>query len=340
MRSNPSFKKNSPSSSLNHVWRRRFAQLLCYSTLFLVFVGGMVKSTDSGLSVPDWPLSYGTFFPPMIGGVFYEHGHRMVAATVGLMTLILAIWLGMTEHRKWVKILGFVALGAVIAQGILGGLTVLFFLPDPISISHAILAQTFFILTILIAYSQSFERETRESAGLQTLHAFFLKACLVFIVIVYSQLILGAWMRHTESGLAIPDFPKMGGYWVPPFNETMLARINDWRFQHNLPLVVMDQVVIHFFHRLMALIIIIILCFLNFIGLKYDQSQKVIIPNIYLLNILVLLQVILGIFTVLSEKSPLTTSAHVMIGAGILGISVLLFLRAAPLEIKQLKSIF
>src|SRR3990167_821475 len=82
-------------------WLRMFAKLTCFATLFLIFAGAMVKSTDSGLAVPDWPLSYGMFFPPMVGGVFYEHGHRMVAATVGFMTLCLAIWLGVQEPRRW-----------------------------------------------------------------------------------------------------------------------------------------------------------------------------------------------------------------------------------------------
>jgi len=80
-----------------------------------------VTSTDSGLAVPDWPLSYGTFFPPMVGGIFYEHGHRMAASFVGLLTLILAIWLGIKEKRVWVRYLGYCALGAVVLQGILGG---------------------------------------------------------------------------------------------------------------------------------------------------------------------------------------------------------------------------
>src|SRR5262245_31160383 len=111
-----------------------FSKILCGMTLFLIFVGGMVTSTGSGLSVPDWPLSYGMIFPPMVGGVFYEHGHRMVASFVGLLTLILAIWTGLKEGRSWVRRLTFWALAAVIAQGLLGGITVKFFLPPAVSI--------------------------------------------------------------------------------------------------------------------------------------------------------------------------------------------------------------
>src|SRR3990167_9279428 len=103
----------------------RFSRFLAFATYLLIFAGGMVTSTGSGLSVPDWPLSYGSFFPPMVGGVFYEHGHRMIASTVGFFMLCLAVWLGIKEKLRWVKNLGFFALGAVILQGILGGLTVL-----------------------------------------------------------------------------------------------------------------------------------------------------------------------------------------------------------------------
>ena len=114
------------------------------STLFLIFAGGMVTSTGSGLAVPDWPLSYGTLFPPMIGGVFYEHGHRMIATVVGFLTLCLAVWLWFKEERQWVKVLGLCCLGAVIVQGLLGGITVLFYLPTLVSVAHGVLAQTFF----------------------------------------------------------------------------------------------------------------------------------------------------------------------------------------------------
>ena len=114
-------------------WRRRFSKILVISVVLLIFAGGMVTSTGSGLAVPDWPLSYGMLFPPMVGGVFYEHGHRMIASVVGLFTLILAIWTALTEARAWVRKLAFLSLVVVIAQGLLGGLTVLYFLPALLS---------------------------------------------------------------------------------------------------------------------------------------------------------------------------------------------------------------
>ena len=106
-------------------WLRRFAKLVAFSTLFLIFAGAMVTSTGSGLAVPDWPLSYGMVMPPMVGGIFYEHGHRMIAATVGFLTVLQAIWLQLREPKRRVRILGWCSVGAVIAQGLLGGLTVI-----------------------------------------------------------------------------------------------------------------------------------------------------------------------------------------------------------------------
>src|ERR1700674_997355 len=115
----------------------QFAIFLAFWTLLLVVAGGLVTSNDAGLSVPDWPLSYGKLMPKMEGGVFFEHGHRMVATTVGLLTVILAIWLWRSDTRRWMRRLGWIALAAVVAQGLLGGMTVISLLPKPVSISHA-----------------------------------------------------------------------------------------------------------------------------------------------------------------------------------------------------------
>jgi cytochrome c oxidase assembly protein subunit 15 len=127
-----------------HRGLHRWSLLLAFCTLLLVVAGGLVTSRDAGLSVPDWPLSYGKLMPPMEGGILYEHGHRMVATTVGMFTIVSMVWLLRVERRKWLRVLGVVALVAVITQGVLGGLTVLYLLPWWISSSHATLAQLFF----------------------------------------------------------------------------------------------------------------------------------------------------------------------------------------------------
>jgi len=178
----------------------RFAQLTALMTFLLLIAGGLVTSTDSGLAVPDWPLSYGTLFPPMIGGIMYEHIHRLVAAVAGFMILGLAVWLWRAEPRRWVRWLGYSALVAVITQAILGGLTVLWLLPSPISVAHACLGQAVFCAVVSLALVTS--RMWREGDGgvddpwLRGLCG--MTTCLLFI-----QLLLGAMIRHTGSALAL-----------------------------------------------------------------------------------------------------------------------------------------
>jgi heme a synthase len=141
----------------SRTWIHRYIQLLAAITFLLILAGGLVTSTQSGLSVPDWPLSYGTWMPPMVGGIRFEHTHRMIAGSVGLMTLILAVWMIFVEKRKWVRRLAIAAFGLVVTQGILGGMTVLFLLPAPVSILHACLAQTFFAVVVALAFVTSKE---------------------------------------------------------------------------------------------------------------------------------------------------------------------------------------
>src|SRR5215213_8568870 len=129
----------------------RFAILVACATFFLIIAGALVTSNDAGLATPDWPLSNGQFFPKMVGNLFWEHGHRMIATTVGMLTIALAIYIRFKEKRTWVWRLGFFALLAVVAQGLLGGLTVKMMLPLPVSTAHATLAQIFFCTTVSLA---------------------------------------------------------------------------------------------------------------------------------------------------------------------------------------------
>src|SRR5216684_1128825 len=186
---------------MKNVWLHRYAVLWSFCTLFLVVAGGLVTSNDAGLSVPDWPLSYGRLMPTMEGNIFYEHGHRMVATTVGLLTIGMAVWLMRAERRRWLRNLGWISLAAVVTQGVLGGMTVIFMLPKPVSIGHACLAQLFFSTTVLIALFTSAEwrRELpmAEDSGAPSLHALALTAP----VCVLLQLALGASARHKALGI-------------------------------------------------------------------------------------------------------------------------------------------
>jgi cytochrome c oxidase assembly protein subunit 15 len=178
----------------------RWSILLAFCTLLLVVAGGLVTSRDAGLSVPDWPLSYGKLMPTMEGGILYEHGHRMVATTVGLLTIVSMVWLLRTERRKWMRMLGIVALVAVITQGVLGGLTVLMLLPWWISTAHACLAQLFFSTTVAMAIFTS-DWWLRGPAAIEEDPEFPVRGLsLAAPVFVLSQLALGAAARHKAIG--------------------------------------------------------------------------------------------------------------------------------------------
>lgn len=190
-----------PNASHNPTWLHRFAVGTAVATWFLVVAGALVTSNNAGLSVPDWPLSYGTWMPPMVGGILYEHGHRMVASLIGLLTIIQAVWLWRREPRRWVRRLGFVALLAVVIQGILGGVTVLYLLPAPVSVAHACLAQLFFCAMVSIAlvtspgWKQTVARV--EDTGTPRLSVL----CLLASAAVFLQLVLGAMLRHGAVGI-------------------------------------------------------------------------------------------------------------------------------------------
>jgi cytochrome c oxidase assembly protein subunit 15 len=228
---------NAPDQHATPVWLRRFTKLVAASTLFLIFAGAMVTSTGSGLAVPDWPLSYGMLMPPMVAGIFYEHGHRMIATTVGFLTIIQAIWLQRREPKRFVRLLGWSALGAVIIQGLLGGLTVIFLLPAVVSVSHAALAEIFFCINISIAFFTSAWyqrlRPMREAASPSGL-------AIALAVATFVQIFLGAVMRHLAAGLAIPDFPLSFGRLVPPIESLAVAA----NFAHRVGAVVVTALII------------------------------------------------------------------------------------------------
>lgn len=179
----------------------RFTVFVTCATLFLIVAGALVTSNDAGLAVPDWPLSFGRLHPPMgmVGNVFYEHGHRMIATTVGFLTIILNVWLWRCERRAWVRKVGLFALCAVIAQGLLGGLTVKLMLPLWVSSAHACLAQLFFCtlvsLSIFTSANWQREREPIEETGGWALRYL----CVAAFVMTFAQLALGATLRHSAT---------------------------------------------------------------------------------------------------------------------------------------------
>ncbi len=293
-------------------WLHRFAWCVAASTLLLIAAGGMVTSTNSGLSVPDWPNTYGRFmfsFPmkDMVGGILYEHGHRMIASTVGFLTIILAVWLWKVDPRRWMRRLGAVALAAVIVQGVLGGITVLYFLPAPVSVAHAGLAEIFFCLTVAIAVftSPRWINAPAVPAGDGTLRAL----AGVTTSLVFVQILLGATMRHTGAGLAIPDFPLAFGRLVP----------HVWNM----------GVAIHYAHRVGAVIVSLLVLALAGHVVYHHRGRRELTRPAALLLLLVAAQVTLGAFVILSGKQPIINTAHVANGALVLVTSLVLTLHAA-----------
>jgi len=306
----------------------RFALFTACATFCLVIAGGLVTSTGSGLAVPDWPLSYGQVMPPMVGGILYEHGHRMVATFVGLLTTILALWVWRADGRRWVRILGVAALAAVILQGVLGGLTVLYLLPTPVSVAHATLAQSFFSVTVLLALVTSRGWRESEAAPLPVAartRTFILgAACSVFL-----QLVLGAWMRHSDAGLAIPDFPLSYGRLLPPGGAEGLSWINEQRRGWlDLPPVSASQVWIHFAHRAGALLagVTVLACGLHILR-AYPADRRLREPAIVMM-MLVIVQFLLGALTVWSGKGIQISTVHVATGALLFGTCVFVAARS------------
>ncbi len=292
-------------------WLQLYTKLVAFSTLFLIFAGAMVTSTGSGLAVPDWPLSYGMLFPPMVGGIFYEHGHRMIAATVGLLTVIQAIWLQLRARKRSLRILGWTSVGAVIAQGVLGGITVLFLLPPAISIAHAGLAEIFLCLNVSIALvaSEWFDAlQAREKGDAPV------AGTTALVALVYAQILIGALLRHLGAGLAIPDFPLSFGRLIPPL--------------HSLP------VIVNFAHRLGAVVVtgaVVVI----FIRLRRFDARHPVRQVATLLLMVIPVQIFLGAETIWSGKQPVITSLHVVTGALTLAISLVLAIVARTINWKS-----
>jgi cytochrome c oxidase assembly protein subunit 15 len=177
----------------------RFAILVACATFFLIIAGALVTSNDAGLATSDWPLSNGQFFPKMVGNLFWEHGHRLVATTVGVLTIVLAVYIRLKERREWVWKLGLFALIGVCAQGLLGAITVKYMLPLGVSTAHATLAQLFFCTTVSLAVFTSRSwiqaQPLHEEKGVLPLRYL----CTAALVTIFLQLILGATLRHSAT---------------------------------------------------------------------------------------------------------------------------------------------
>lgn len=306
--------------SKNNPWLHRFAMLTAVATVFLIWVGGLVTSHGVGMSVPDWPTTYGynMFFFPVsrwVGGIFYEHSHRLVASGVGLLTVILAVWLGLREERAWLRRLGYIAVIAVIGQGVLGGLRVTQ-MKDVLGVFHATLAQVFFALLCSIALftSRWWLRVSEEKLGVYGGAALRYLFPLVTGMILL-QLIIGATMRHQHAGLAISDFPLAHGKIWPAMDDESVARYNRVRGETMAanPITAF-QVGLQMAHRIMALMILVSVAWLaGKTRRAFRGSRLSLVANVWLL--LIFLQAALGALTIWTNKAADVATAHVALGA-------------------------
>jgi cytochrome c oxidase assembly protein subunit 15 len=179
----------------------RFCVAMSVLTGGLLTAGALVTSNDAGLSIPDWPLNFGTMVPPFVGGIRYEFSHRVLAGIVGTLTIVLAVWLWRVESRRWVRVFGWVALGTVIAQAVIGGLTVRLLQPIPVSVAHATVGQIFFCALVSLALFTSrwwLQNPPRfndtGSPQVRTL-------AILAVSATFLQLVIGAAVRHKGFGV-------------------------------------------------------------------------------------------------------------------------------------------
>ena len=322
----------SPSEGL----LRHYTKLLVLCTAFLVFKGALVTSNGAGMAVPDWPQTFGQnlfLYPPSqwTGGVYYEHVHRLVASAVGLLTMVLGVWTWWVERRRWVRLVAYAMFVAVVLQGLLGGLTVLYGQPAWISSAHGVLGQTFFALTCLMAYAQS--RELAVGTSLSPHRRAFLRGAWL-LGLLYLQLIVGAVMRHTESGLALMDFPTMGGSYSLHFDSVRLFDLNQQRQALGFMPIELYQVYLHLAHRFGGFIVFgAVLMLFVWSGRQSDLGVTA-KSTARFLWLLVCIQVLLGIFTVVSGKHPVITSFHVAAGAVMIGMTLLYLMRTYSSGVK------
>ena len=309
------------------IWLNRFAWLTCIATLLLICSGGMVTSKGVGLAVPDWPTTFGynMFLFPVskwVGGILFEHTHRLMGSIVGFLTIIFAVWLWLSENRQWVRNLGVIALGGVILQGVLGGLRVTM-MKDEIGIFHACIAQAFLGLLVVIALLTTSFWRTLENRRVDTQNFASTKTLAVAITIaIYVQLGLGATMRHQHRDLAILDFPTANGAWIPDTSATALAKINAWRDVRGLSAVTAFQIWLQMVHRFLALIIaagIIAFC----LRVLRDAPGFIALKRLSIFWVAgVACQIALGAWIIWSNKAADVATAHVALGAVMLSFGV------------------
>jgi len=312
---------NAKAQNTNNPWLHRFAVLTAVITFLLLGIGGLVTSHEAGMSVPDWPTSYGynMFALPVKfwkGGAFFEHSHRLLASGAGLLTTILAVWLWLKDSRKWMKWLGVIAFLLVVAQGVLGGLRVTLKM-DNLGVVHGVIGQSFFILMCAIAlFTSRFwgkwsagETTSCVTRGLWTL-------VLATTILIFCQLVLGATMRGQHAGLAIPDFPLAHGKIWPATDAAAVARYNANRIEMNGENPITSfQIVLQMVHRIVALAVFILVATAAWLSWKRPGGKNPLAKLAVFWLAFIVCQIALGAWTIWSNKAADVATLHVLVGA-------------------------
>jgi len=311
-------------------WVHRIAWIVAAATFLLIVVGGLVTSKGAGMSVPDWPTTYGYnmfFFPysKWVGGIFWEHSHRLIASGVGLLTLILAGATFFKDNRTWVRWLAVIAVIAVSVQGVLGGLRVTLY-KDQIGIFHTALAQSFFgLLLISIAITGSgFLRGAwfadRTAASLRWL-------VLAGLVLTYFQIAVAATIRHQHAPLAIRDFPAAYGQFIPATHPAALKVINAQRQVDKMAPVTAGQIHLQLAHRAGAVVLLLIVIVTAVLSIKRTPLGHWLRAWSLVWVGAILLQILLGAITIWSNKAADVATSHMALGALLTGYAILFTFR-------------
>jgi cytochrome c oxidase assembly protein subunit 15 len=297
-----------------------FAILNAVATFLLIGLGGLVTSHEAGMSVPDWPTTYGynMFLFPVnhwVGGILYEHSHRLLASFVGLLTTVLAGWLWLQDGRRWLHWTGIAAFLLVVLQGVLGGLRVRWQM-DWLGVPHGAVAQTFLVLTCSIALFTS--RWWIEAGAVESkpVPVGLRKHVLWVTILIFVQLLIGATMRHQHAGLAITDFPLAYGKIWPATSPEAIAFYNAHRPPGTIGnAITAFQVNLQMAHRLMAYALFLGVAAAAMLARKRLGAPDALAKWALFWWGLVTLQVLLGAATIWSNKAADVATSHVMVGA-------------------------
>jgi heme a synthase len=324
-------------------WLHFFAVFTWLWALAVISIGGLVTSKGVGMAVPDWPTTYGYnmfFFPIRLweGGIFHEHVHRLVASVLGMLTLILAVWICISESRTWIKWLGGIAAAMVVGQGVLGGLRVqlnsydVLGLPGSIffGVLHATTAQLFLCLVGVIAWVTRPSWSSIElGSGVWTGDRKALWAAALTCMTLL-QLMVAASMRHQHAGLAIPDFPLAYGHLYPPTDASFLESVNQRRVDViDGGVVTAFQIHLQMVHRGVALALVSLALLLAFRARSESSAWKLVFRG---WAGLFLAQFCLGAATIWTNKAADVATAHVALGAITLSFGVLATFSRSVLE--------